>query len=700
MNDINRRDLARLLTSGVISAATPISTLAESQSDAGSLSWSPVSPGIWKARFGTPETQTPVSSRLLPAVPAPTSTKDAVDQPDVQVHASVSPRGCELELPLAAFERVYGFGLQLLSMEARGKKRTLRVNADPSFDTGDSHAPVPFYVTSQGYGILIDTARVAEYYVGNARSKPTKPLLAGTTSVSNPQYTHSLEISQAGSILVDVPVAHGVEVYLFAGPTMLDAVRRYNLFSGGGIIPPRWGLGFWYRGDGHSDQQHIEVLADNFRHRKIPCDVLGLEPGWQSHAYSCTYVFDRVRFPEPESLFASLAKKNFKVNLWEHAFTHPSSPIFGDLLPYSGDYGVWGGLVPDFQGEPARRIFGQYHGRYLIDKGVSGFKLDECDASDYTGGWSFPNLSRFPSGIDGEQMHSMFGLRYQHTLYQPFLERKQQTYGLVRSSGALAAPYPFVLYSDLYDQRQFIRGLCTAGFCGLLWCPEVRDAKAPDDLIRRLQSVVFSPLAMVNAWYIKNEPWKQIDRKLNNADQFADDWQDLEARCREIIGWRMQLIPYLRSAFNRYKADGTPPFRALALDYPDEAFASIDDQFMVGDRMMVAPLFYGEASRTVILPSGDWHDFWTGKAISGGTTLAFKADERNIPVFVKAGSVFPLAPVTASTAELESSNVVAHVFGNGALGWSQNNAGTFVVDASSTRGTSEDGLKVVSWLHR
>ena len=138
--------------------------------------------------------------------------------------------------------------------------------------------------------------------------------------------------------------------------------------------------------------------------------------------------------------------------------------------------------------------------------GVSGFKLDECDNSDFTGGWSFPEASQFPSGVDGEQMHSLFGLRYQSALWQQFQQRKQPTYSLVRSSGALASPYPFVLYSDLYNHRQFVRALVNSGFSGLLWCPEVRDAKNEEDLLRRLQTVVFSPLAMINGWYIPNPP--------------------------------------------------------------------------------------------------------------------------------------------------------------------------------------------------
>ena len=214
------------------------------------------------------------------------------------------------------------------------------------------------------------------------------------------------------------------------------------------------------------------------------------------------------------------------------------------------------------------------------------------------------------------------------------------------------------------------RLLISSGFAGLLWCPEVRDAASDEDLIRRLQSVVFSPLAMVNAWYIKNPPWKQRDAKLNNADRFAENWQELEARCREIIGWRMQLVPYLLSAFDRYASDGTPPFRALALDYPMEKdLRSVDDAFMVGDRMLVAPLFAGEPGRDIVLPPGRWHDFWTGRAINGSTTISASSTTHEIPVFVKGGSVLPLASIGPSTGSPQSRQLTARVYGDGSLPW-------------------------------
>jgi alpha-D-xyloside xylohydrolase len=72
----------------------------------------------------------------------------------------------------------------------------------------------------------------------------------------------------------------------------------------------------------------------------------------------------------------------------------------------------------------------------------------------------------------------------------------------------------------------------------------VRDAKSEEDLIRCLQVVMFSPLAMINGWYIPNPPWKQLDRKKNNAGELTPGWEKLEDHCREIIGWRMQLVPY------------------------------------------------------------------------------------------------------------------------------------------------------------
>ena len=634
--------------------------------------WMPVSPGIWRATLGAPETHTPVRDRLIPP-----ATHAFASLPTVAVPPIAAPqgqrtrRGIHASLSLAADELMYGFGLQLQSFQQRSRKRILRVNADPLADSGDSHAPVPFYVTTHGYGILIDTFRHAEVNCGQLHPAPRRPETTASKEVLQPAKLRQRDRSKTAEVQIEVPRAQGVDLYLFAGPGMLDVVRRYNLFSGSGVAPPEWGLGFWYRPEMHLRDEEVLHLAQEFRDRKIPCDVLGLEPGWQTHAYSCSFAWEPSRFPDPKQFVARAGQSGYRVNLWEHAFTHPTSPLFPALQPHSGDYAVWEGLVPDFAGESARKIFGDYHGSALVDIGISGFKLDECDNSDYTNGWSWPDFASYPSGLDGEQMHGAFGLRYQHAVLDAFRQRKRETYSLVRSSGALAAPYPFVLYSDLYDHRQFVRGLVNSGFTGLLWCPEVRDASSEEDLLRRLQTVMFAPVAMVNAWYIRNPPWKQIARDENNQDRFAPRWQKLEARCREIIGWRMSLVPYLRAAFSKYQADGTPPFRSPVLDFPDDpALQEVDDEFMVGDRLLVAPLFAGEAKRTVILPTGsDWHDLWTGKLHRGGERIVFARDYESIPAFVRKGSVLPWARIGSHADDPTTRQLDVRVYGDGSLPW-------------------------------
>lgn len=631
-------------------------------------------PGVWRLRFGTPEVLTPVTTRYYKPARDRMASLPAMSEPPLKL-ASIagqsSRRGFQLKFPLQPGEMVYGLGLQFHSLLQRGLKKKLRVNADPVADIGDSHAPVPFYVSTLGYGVLIDSARYINIYCGNKvrkhESNAPPPTAADVTArvAQLPAAYERYHMAESSEVLVEVPKAQGVDVYLFAGPTIRHAVQRYNLFAGGGALPPRWGLGFWYRCYGKFNQQEVTDMAAELRRDEIPCDVIGLEPGWQSHSYSCSFVWSE-QFPDPERMLAELKKSDYNVNLWEHAFTHPTSPIHSALYPHSGDYEVWGGLVPDFLDEQARAIFGGYHERELISKGIAGFKLDECDNSDYTGNWSFPELSQFPSHADGEQMHCVFGPHYQQTIQSIYDRRKLRTFGLVRSSHALAAPFPYVLYSDLYDHRQFIRALVNSGFSGVLWCPEVRDAANNEDLVRRLESVIFSPLAMVNAWYIKNPPWKQVDREANNAGKFSENWQELEAVCRKLIELRMQLVPYVYSAFVRYHLEGLPPVRALVMDYPEDVKCwTIDDEYMLGEDLLVAPVIAGEKQRDVYLPKGEWLDFWTGTSTPGSQTFKVTPPLERIPVFVRAGALLPLAQPTLHTNDPSAFMLTVRAYGSG-----------------------------------
>lgn len=627
-------------------------------------------PGVVRTSYGTPDTLTPIHLRQYPVSPRLSAWNCDIACPlaieEIQFRAT--SRGCELQIPLCEDEELYGFGLQFYGLRQRGQKKTLRVNADALGNTDDSHAPVPFYVSTRGYGILVDTARYATFYTGSAQ--PLASLLrqktdgvADATQARSAEELYASVRPSSAPLLVEIPVAAGVDIYVFWGEEMLEAVQRYNLFSGGGCVPPRWGLGMWYRARSDFDASQVKQLADDLRADAMPCDVLGFEPGWQTQVYPCSFEWS-TRFPEPKTLLEDLKSEGFRVNLWTHAFTHPAAPLAESLRELSGDYGGFKGLVPDFALPRTREIIASHHRKTHVEAGVSGYKLDECDNSDYTGGWSFPELSRFPSGLDGEQMHSMLGALYQKTIDEAF--ETERTYGAVRSSGALASPLPFVLYSDLYDHRVFVRALLNSGFSGLLWTPEVRDARDTEDLIRRIQTTIFSAQALINAWYIALPPWKQHDTDLNNAGTWAEDWQQTTAICRDLFSLRMQLVPYLQSAFVRYRREGLPPFRALALDYPhDDLARACEDQWLVGNDLMVAPVFAGQSERTIYLPQGDWFDFWSGERLSGNQQINRAVPLETIPVFVRDGAILPLAQPTLHTDDAASRALDVRVYGDG-----------------------------------
>jgi len=608
----------------------------------------PVAAGVWRIRLGIPEAAVPTAFRRQPIQTEALGQLPGTALPATgcSVTFKLSQRGVLVRLPMAPDEHLFGMGLQLKSVDQTGKKRQLRVNSDPVADTGDSHAPVPFFLSTRGYGVLVDTARYANFWLGSHQSPPDPiEVKADESAVSTTtDELYAARALEKREILIEVPSAPGVDIYLFGGPDMRTALQRYNLFSGGGCLPPMRALGFWYRLFGPSTQDAVMRLAREFREREIPCDILGIEPGWQTHAYSCSFVWSN-RFPEPDRLVEETKALGYGINLWEHAFVHPTSPLYPELRCHAGDWAVWGGLVPDFAQPETRRIFADYHLRQFVSKGIAGFKLDECDNSDFIRSpWSFPECSRFPSGLDGEQMHSLFGVLYQQAITVAFRSQNRRECGEVRSSHALAAPYSSVLYSDLYDHRDFARGVLTAGLSGLLWCPEVRQCESTEDLIRRMQLAMLSPQALINGWMIRNPPWKQVEIEKNNADSFAPEWEKIENICRDLVQLRMRLIPYLYAAFATYRRTGLPPFRPLVVDYPGDARVyPLDDIFLVGPSLLVAPAFVGQRERPVYFPEGTWHCFWTGERFEGGQDVVIPAPLERIPIFVRDNSLLPLA---------------------------------------------------------
>jgi len=607
-------------------------------------------PGVYKTHYGEIDQFTPSyfceakpkteAMKKLPAAKLPFKISD--------IRITVNSRGTVVEIPLGTNEQLYGFGLQIGSFNQNGLRKKPIVNDNPSNDLGYTHAPSTFYVSSKGYGILVNTSRYTTFYCGSTNGLKdehnNQVSFGGSNSVEG---LYQNRTPASGYVVADIPGAKGVEVFIFEGPDMLNALQRYNLFSGGGALPPIWSLGVKYRMDANFNQQQVGHLAAYFRQNHIPCDVIGLEPRWQTTAYSCSYVWNKDYFPSPNHFIDTLLKKGFRLNLWEHAFVNAASPLYNPLKKRAGNYLVWNGLVPDFADKTTSNIFADYHQKTFVDNGISGFKLDECDNSNLSYGsatWSFPEHTMFPSGIDGEQMHQQFGLLYQKSILGIYRKMNKRTLLDVRASNSFASSYSAALYSDIYGHQDYIEMISNSGFSGLIWSPEVRESRSLTDLMRRSQTAVLSAQTLYNAWYLKNPPWLQIDKGKNNNGELMANAKQVEDDIRELLNFRMSLVPYLYTAFSNYYLQGIPPFRALVVDYPDDKETyRLADEYMIGPDLLAAPLTDKSDERRVYLPEGTWYDFNTNKKYEGGKYHTMKYSLTQLPLFVKEGTILPLA---------------------------------------------------------
>jgi alpha-glucosidase (family GH31 glycosyl hydrolase) len=624
-----------------------------------SVKWIPVAPGVWKAVVGTPE-----AYDLLKASGTKPNTsalaKVALARfplPQSEIAGHIKDGKTFLRFPLVREEQLYGFGLNFQTVHQRGKILQLHVDHYGGKDNGRTHAPTPFYVSSNGYGVFVNSARYITVYAGSGVRKDSK-----NPPPSKDRNTDKTWSSRPYSDAVEMVIpAEGVEVYVFAGPTPLDAVRRFNLFNGGGVLPPRWGLGFTQRVKSLYTAEEVEKEATAFEEKGYPLDYIGLEPGWQSKAYPGTFEWDKKRYPQPRQFVQQMLDKGIRLNLWINPYVSKDAPFYKSITPYTGSHTVWVGEVPDFNVPQARKIFFDQLQKDQVGIGVSGYKIDEVDGYDH---YLWPDVASFPSGISAEQMRQTYGLLVQRYSAEMFRKQNQRTFGLVRASNGGGASFPYVIYNDYYNHQDFITALINSGTAGVLWTPEVRASKTGEEWLRRFQTVIFSPMAMINAWSSGTKPWS---------------YPEVADQVKELALLRMQMMPYWYTEFAKYHFEGTPPFRGMGLEagfkqevkkeaansnleenpYAEATSKEIKDQYMAGEYLLVAPLFAGEKSRKVVLPKGKWFDFYTGAFAGDGTIITVEPGLDKIPVYVKDGGIIPMmkpmlhAPKKGETVDLE-----------------------------------------------
>ncbi len=467
--------------------------------------------------------------------------------------------------------------------------------------------------------------------------------------------------------------------YFFYGPSIKKILGRYADLTGHMPLPPLWALGNQQSRWSYYPEAMVEEVVKQYRKRDLPLDVLHLDIDYMQ-GYR-VFTWDTSRFPDPQALTDRLAKQGVKVvtivdpgvkhqpataNAGTSASSKPelqaqdrSYYVFNEGLQKNyfqrrrnGDLfvpRVWPGdsVFVDYSLPDARRWWGDLHRGYL-DHGVDGIWTDMNEPADFidqTG----KNQIDVVSYDEGEQSthaknRNVFALLMARATYEG-LERLQpdkRPYVITRAAYAGIQRYSTMWTGDTNSTWESL-ALSIPMFqtLGLSGEPFVGSdvggfiGRGNGELLVRSYQVSFL------APFCRNH--KAIDGYDQEPWRFGKYYEDI---IRKYLKLRYELLPFLYTTLEEAHRTGVPLFRPLLLNYQDDTNTyNIDDQFMIGEDLLVAPIVAaGQTQRLVYLPRGAWYDYWTGKKYLGSTMVRIEAPLETVPMFVRAGAIIPTGP--------------------------------------------------------
>lgn len=524
-------------------------------------------------------------------------------------------------LALEPGERILGLGEKFTEFNRRGQEIDSWIVEPLGTETERSYKEVPFHLSTRGYGMLVDTTNRVEYDLGRSS-------------------TASASIEVADDTFAFV---------FFYGPDFDDILQRYTGLTGRSELPPKWSFGVWMSRLGYESREHLSQITERLREKRLPCDVVHLDPFWMRDFHSCDLEWDREQFPDPEGMIDELAENGFHLSLWEHPYVPVGCEAFergveegyfvtdGTGKPYLMDtlcQGDYRGAVVDFSNSDAVEWWQAKH-RRLLEMGVDVFKTDY--------GEGVPEEAVFENGRTGASMHNFYPYLYNQAVYEAAAEVNGRDEALVWGRSAWTGSQQFPMYWGGDAQTTFsgmasaLRGGLSMSLSGFpFWSHDIggfRGKPSRETYIRWLQFGLLSSHARCHGT-TPREPWA-----------FGDEAEEVY---RTFASLRYRLIPYLYSHAHEAVETGLPIVRPLALSHQhDPRTHDIDTQYMLGEALLVAPVFDEGGEVSVYLPAGDeWVDFWSDERYDGGQTLDQTVPLDEMPLFIRAESVLPLREPT------------------------------------------------------
>lgn len=516
-------------------------------------------------------------------------------------------------LSLSVGELVYGMGERFTPFVKNGQSVDIW-NEDGGTSTEQSYKNIPFYITNKGYGVLVNHPERVSFEVATEMVTRT-------------------EFSVKGSYL---------DYFLINGPTMKEVLTRYTDLTGKPSLPAPWTFGLWLSTSftTNYDEETVMSFVDGMLNRGIPLRTFHFDCFWMKEFHWSDFLWDSRVFPDPAGMLKRIKAKGLNICVWINPYIGQESYLFDEgmkngylIKRTNGQVWQWdawqpGMAIVDFTNPAACKWF-QDKLEVLLDMGVDCFKTDFGERIPTE------NVAYF-DGSDPVRMHNLYTYLYNKCVFD-LLERKRgkgQAVLFARSATVGGQKFPVHwggdCWSDYESMEESLHGglsLLMSGFG--FWAHDIGgfESTSTADVYKRW--VAFGLLSSHS--------------RLHGSSSYRVPWvYDEEAVdvVRFFTRLKASLMPYLYKTAIDTSRSGVPTMRSMVLEYTeDKTCHYVDKQYMLGDNLLVAPIFNDQSIAEYYLPKGTWTDFFTGEEKEGAGWITEKHGYLSIPLMVKENSI-------------------------------------------------------------
>ena len=517
------------------------------------------------------------------------------------------------QLTMGVGELIYGLGERFTAFTKNGQSVAIW-NEDGGTSTYQSYKNIPFYISNKGYGVFVKHPEKVEFEIGTEQVTKTA-------------------FSVEGGYL---------DYYLFNGPSMKEVLERYTDLTGKPSLPAPWTFGLWLSTSftTNYDEETVMSFVDGMLDRGIPLRTFHFDCFWMKEFHWTDFVWDSRVFPDPKGMLSRIKAKGLNICVWINPYIAQESCLFAEGMEKgyfvkrtNGDVWQWdmwqpGMALVDFT-NPEACAWYQEKLAGLLDMGVDCFKTDFGERIPVDGIEYFDHS-------DAKKMHNYYTYLYNKTVYDILEKKRGKGEAVLFARSATVGGQKFPVHwggdcwSDYESMEESLRGglsLLMSGFG--FWAHDIggfESTSTPDVYKRWVAFGLLSSHSRLHGSTSYRVPWAYDEEAVDVVRFFTR----LKAR----------LMPYLYKTAIQANKTGVPTMRSMVLEFTEDRTCHyVDKQYMLGDSLLVAPIFNEESLADYYLPAGRWTDFFTGEVKEGGRWIQEKHGYLSVPLLVKENSI-------------------------------------------------------------